>query len=175
MKTFTIQAIHATAKKRPPGYVEDVLAHGTVEGNKVTLSEEAYAALASKYRTRQPKAAKLLPPKVEEVGHGPGTELKALLKRVGIVAAPGCSCNTRAKLMDANELKEPGWCEKNLETICDWLHEEAAKRKLPFLRMAGKILVRKAIRNARKKRQLLPGGLLMSAQTETSHGSNPFP
>lgn len=84
---------------------------------------------------------------------GPGTELKALLKRVGIVASPGCSCNTRAKLMDANELKEPGWCEKNLETICDWLQEEAKKRKLPFLRMAGKILVRKAIRNARKKGQ----------------------
>ena len=93
------------------------------------------------------------PPKVEEVGHGPGTELKALLKRVGIVASPGCSCNTRAKLMDANELKEPGWCEANLETICDWLQEEAKKRKLPFLRMAGKILVRKAIRNARKKGQ----------------------
>jgi hypothetical protein len=91
--------------------------------------------------------------KVEEVGHGPGTELKALLKRVGIVASPGCSCNTRAKLMDANELKEPGWCEKNLETICDWLQEEATKRKLPFFRMAGKILVRKAIRNARKKGQ----------------------
>jgi hypothetical protein len=84
---------------------------------------------------------------------GPGTELKALLKRVGIVASPGCSCNTRAKLMDANELKEPGWCESNLDTICDWLQEEATKRKLPFLRMAGKILVRKAIRNARKKGQ----------------------
>jgi hypothetical protein len=85
--------------------------------------------------------------------HGPGTELKALLKRVGIVASPGCSCNTRAKLMDANELKEPGWCERNLETICDWLQEEATKRKLPFFRMAGKILVRKAIRNTRKKGQ----------------------
>jgi hypothetical protein len=93
------------------------------------------------------------PPKVEEIGHGPGTELKALLKRFGIVASPGCSCTARAKLMDANEFNEPGWCEKNLETICDWLQEEATKRKLPFLRMAGKILVRKAIRNARKKGQ----------------------
>jgi hypothetical protein len=146
MKTFSIHAIHATAKTRPPGYAEDVLSHGTVEGDKVTLSDEAYAALSSKYRGPKTKAAKIEP-------HGPGTELKALLKRVGIVASPGCSCNTRAKLMDANELKEPGWCEKNLETICDWLQEEATKRKLPFLRMAGKILVRKAIRNARKKGQ----------------------
>ena len=153
VKTFTLQAIRHTSTQRPPGYVEDVLSHGTVEGDKVTLSEEAYAALSSKYRSPQPKAAKHRPPKVEEVGHGPGTELKALLKRVGIVASPGCSCNTRAKLMDANEFNEPGWCEKNLETICDWLQEEATKRKLPFLRMAGKILVRKAIRNARKKGQ----------------------
>lgn len=84
---------------------------------------------------------------------GPGTELKALLKKVGIVASPGCSCNTRAKIMDENESKEPGWCEKNLETICDWLQEEATKRKLPFVRMAAKILVRQAIRNARKKGQ----------------------
>lgn len=85
--------------------------------------------------------------------HGPGTELKALLKKVGITASPGCSCNARAKLMDTNELKEPGWCESNLETICDWLQEEATKRKLPFVRMAAKILVRQAIRNARKKGQ----------------------
>ena len=105
------------------------------------------------YPSKPKPNAKPRPPKIEDIGHGPGTELKALLKRVGIVASPGCSCNTRAKLMDANELKEPGWCEANLETICDWLQEEATKRKLPFLRMAGKILVRKAIRNARKKGQ----------------------
>jgi hypothetical protein len=150
MHTFSISAVRAFAAKRPPGYVDDVLSHGTVEGDKVTLSDEAYAELVAKYRGQSavsPKQIKEPPP------HGPGTELKALLKRVGIVASPGCSCNTRAKLMDANELKEPGWCEKNLETICNWLQEEATKRKLPFLRMAGKILVRKAIRNARKKGQ----------------------
>lgn len=53
--------------------------------------------------------------------------------------------------MDENEAKEPGWCEKNIETICDWLQEEAIKRKLPFLRTAGKILIRKAISNYKKK------------------------
>lgn len=84
---------------------------------------------------------------------GPGTELKALLANVGITAKPGCSCNARARVMDTMEAKEPGWCEANLETICDWLQEEATKRKLPFVRMAAKILVRQAIRNARKKGQ----------------------
>jgi hypothetical protein len=85
--------------------------------------------------------------------HGPGTELRALLSMIGITSSPDCQCNQRARFMDEIELKEPGWCESNLETICDWLQEEATKRNLPFLRMAGKILVRKAIRNARKKGQ----------------------
>jgi hypothetical protein len=84
---------------------------------------------------------------------GPGTELKALLSMIGITSSPDCQCNQRARFMDEIEVKEPGWCESNLETICDWLQEEATKRNLPFLRMAGKILVRKAIRNARKKGQ----------------------
>jgi hypothetical protein len=151
MITLSLASLSKTALSRPAGYLDDVLSRAQVDGDKVKLSPDSYRLLVKKYRN--PKAAKTRPPKVEEIGHGPGTELKALLKRVGIVASPGCSCNARAKLMDANELKEPGWCEANLETICDWLQEEATKRKLPFLRMAGKILVRKAIRNARKKGQ----------------------
>jgi hypothetical protein len=153
-----VRRIRETAALRPSGYVEDVLSRGTIihiDGHEVLeITEEALEELRAKYAKFPPP-----PPLNAEVTAssdttgGPGTELKALLKRVGIVASPGCSCNTRAKLMDANELKEPGWCENNLETICDWLQEEATKRKLPFLRMAGKILVRKAIRNARKKGQ----------------------
>lgn len=87
------------------------------------------------------------------IGRGPGTELKALLKKIGIVASPGCPCNARAAEMDDKEAKEPGWCEKNIEQICDWLQEEAAKRHLPFLRAGAKVLIRRAISNARKKGQ----------------------
>lgn len=153
MITLSLASLSKTALSRPAGYLDDVLSLAQLDGDKVTLSPESYRLLVRKYRGPQPKAAKPRPPKIPEVGHGPGTELKALLKKVGIVATPGCSCNTRAKLMDTNELKEPGWCEKNLETICDWLQEEATKRKLPFVRMAAKILIRQAIRNARKKGQ----------------------
>ena len=153
MKIFTLQAIRNTATKRPPGYVEDVLSRGTVEGDKVTLSDEAYAELVAKYRGPSAVVPKSIKERPLPPPPGPGTELKALLKKVGITASPGCSCNKRAQLMDENESKEPGWCEANLETICDWLQEEATKRKLPFVRMAAKILVRQAIRNARKKGQ----------------------
>ena len=42
------------------------------------------------------------------------------------------------------------WCEDNIDIIVGWLKEEANKRKLPFIDMAGKILVKRAISNARK-------------------------
>jgi hypothetical protein len=69
------------------------------------------------------------------------------LARVGIKASQGCSCNTRARLMDA---RGPAWCEANVEEIVGWLREEATKRGLPFVDMAGRMLVRRAIANARK-------------------------
>ncbi len=78
---------------------------------------------------------------------GPGTELKALLSRVGITSTAGCSCNAKAKAMDEKGI---AWCEENVETICDWLQEEATKRKLPFVRLAGKALIHMAIRRAKK-------------------------
>lgn len=149
--TLSLTSLTNTAQKRPQGYLQDVLSRAEVDGDKVTLTPDQYQLLVAKYRPavtpRSIKERPLPPPP------GPGTELKALLKKVGITASPGCSCNKRAQVMDANESKEPGWCEANLETICDWLQEEATKRKLPFIRMAAKILVRQAIRNARKKGQ----------------------
>lgn len=81
---------------------------------------------------------------------GPGTELKKLLSRIGIVATPNCSCNARAKRMDIEEAREPGWCTAHLDEIVGWLREEATKRKLPFLDVAGRVLVRRAISNARR-------------------------
>jgi len=79
---------------------------------------------------------------------GPGVELKALLKTIGIVASPNCSCNKRAKIMDE---KGCDWCAEHIEEIDGWLAEEAKKRKLPYLSLAGKTLIRLAIHRARKK------------------------
>jgi hypothetical protein len=79
--------------------------------------------------------------------HGPGTELKKLLGRVGITATPDCSCNARAAEMDRQGVE---WCEANLDTIVGWLREQATARGLPFLDVAGRMLVRRAISNARR-------------------------
>jgi hypothetical protein len=78
---------------------------------------------------------------------GAGTELKKLLKKVGITASPTCSCNAKARTMDENGIE---WCENNINTIVNWLKEEATKRKLPFVEIAGRLLVKRAIRNAKK-------------------------
>jgi hypothetical protein len=79
--------------------------------------------------------------------HGPGTELKKLLAKVGITATPDCACNARAAEMDRQGVE---WCEANIDTIVGWLREQAEARGLPFLDMAGRMLVRRAISNARR-------------------------
>jgi hypothetical protein len=53
--------------------------------------------------------------------------------------------------MDEEEAREPGWCEAHLDEIVGWLREEATKRGLPFLDAAGRVLIRRAISNARKE------------------------
>ena len=57
---------------------------------------------------------------------GPGTELKRLLAAVGLRVDGSCSCNRRAREMDRRGV---AWCRANLETIVDWLREEAQRRK----------------------------------------------
>ena len=84
--------------------------------------------------------------------HGPGAELKKLLAGwpFYITALPDCPCNARAAEMDRQEQQSPGWCEANIDTIVGWLREQAEARGLPFLDVAGRMLVRRAIRNARR-------------------------
>ena len=86
------------------------------------------------------------PPPEPAPTHGPGTELKKLLKLIGITASPDCSCNARARLMDERGIE---WCEANIDEIVGWLREEASKRGLPFVDMAGRMIVCTAIRRAK--------------------------
>ena len=85
--------------------------------------------------------------KPRPLGYGPGTELKRLLGRIGIKAEPGCKCTARAEEMDRRGCD---WCAANVPLIVGWLREEATKRGLPFVDVAGRVLVRRAISNARR-------------------------
>jgi hypothetical protein len=90
-------------------------------------------------------------PALQAIPHGPGTELKALLAGwpFRIVATADCKCTSRANYMDA---KGCDWCEspEGLAEIMGFLREAAEERGLPFVDMAGRMLVRRAIANARK-------------------------
>jgi hypothetical protein len=77
---------------------------------------------------------------------GPGSELKKLLRRIGIDPTPTCSCNARALEMDS---RGAAWCRENLETIVGWLREEAERRGLPFVEIAARGLVKLAIRRSK--------------------------
>lgn len=86
--------------------------------------------------------------KALDIGDGPGTELKKLLKIIGITASPTCGCNAKAKHMNEMGVE---WCEENIETIVDWLKEESKKRHIPFFRYPAKKIINLAIHRARKK------------------------
>jgi len=81
--------------------------------------------------------------------HGPGTELSKLLKRLGISPTPTCACRAMQQKMDAwgcDECEQP----ERIDEVVAVMRAEAEARGLPFLDMAGRMLVRRAIANARK-------------------------
>lgn len=99
---------------------------------------------------RQPKPGLVSEPPPEPAPtHGPGTELKKLLAGwpLRITYTPDCPCRSHAAQMDAWGCDE---CERRIDEIVGWLREEAHKRGLPFVDVAGRMLVRRAIRNARR-------------------------
>jgi hypothetical protein len=81
--------------------------------------------------------------------HGPGTELSKLLKRLGIEPTPTCSCRAKAQQMDmwgCDEASKP----ERIDEVVAVMRAEAEARGLPFLDIAGRLLVRRAISNARR-------------------------
>jgi hypothetical protein len=81
--------------------------------------------------------------------HGPGTELSKLLKKIGIEPTPTCSCRAKAAQMDAWGCDECSKAER-IEEVVGVMREEAKARGLPFIDAVGRMLVKRAIHNARK-------------------------
>jgi hypothetical protein len=100
----------------------------------------------------RPETPIVIWPKTDDEGKpcGAGQELKAILASIGITSTENCSCNAMAAKMDAIG---PDECEKIMEEILDWLHEQAKARQFEkfFFRPAVKIAVKQAIKRARKK------------------------
>jgi len=136
----TCHRSHLESRCRERGYTLDEVMPCVVSqaGDEWTIDTE-HAAYP-----REPKPGHEPPSPTQ----GPGTELKKLLKTwLRIEASPDCSCNARARTMDERGIE---WCEANIDEIVGWLREEATKRGLPFLDAAGRMLVMRAIHNAKR-------------------------
>lgn len=96
------------------------------------------------------------PPLITADSGGPGTELKRLLGRLGIQSGSACACNRHAIEMNRLGVEGCSLVEKQTE-IVDWLEAEAETRGMPFNRLAGRLLVRAAVRAARRA-QIRHGG-----------------
>ena len=96
-----------------------------------------------------PRVSRLPPPEPAPTPRGPGTELSKLLKRFGIEPTPTCQCRAKAQQMD---LWGPDECERpeRIDEVVAVMRTEATARGLPFLDIAGRLLVRRAIQNARR-------------------------
>ncbi len=81
---------------------------------------------------------------------GAGTELKNLIARFGFKPGINCKCGQHIREMDQNGLD---WCSENIGTITEWLREEAQRAKLPFTEIGAKLLIKRAISNAKKKQK----------------------
>lgn len=81
--------------------------------------------------------------------HGPGTELAKLLKRLGVNPTPTCQCRGKQQQMDAWGCDESSRPER-IDEVVAVMRAEAEARGLPFLDFAGRLLVRRAISNARR-------------------------
>jgi len=145
---ITCHRSHLEARCADRGYTLDEVMPCVVaqNGDEWTIDVEHPAY------PRHPKPG-FVPPQPEPPppSHGPGTELKALLAGwpFYIVSSPDCKCNARARYMDD---KGCDWCESDegMAEILGFLREAAAERGLPFLDAAGRLLVKRAIANARK-------------------------
>jgi hypothetical protein len=150
---ITCHQSHLEARCRERGYTlnEVMLCVVAQDGDEWTIDVDHPAY------PRHPKpgfvASQPTPqPAPQAIPHGPGTELKALLAGwpFYIVSTPDCKCNQRARYMDAQGCD---WCEspEGMAEIMGFLREAAEERGLPFLDLPARLLVKRAISNARRK------------------------
>lgn len=127
-----------------PRLAEDIVAAAIKDGSHYYLDDAAWDRIRERHLPAEKRPVVFATSKKRE---GPGAHLKRLLQKIGITATPNCSCNARAAMMD---FRGPEWCEAHIDEIVGWLRDEAAKRGLPFIDAAGRLLVKRAIKSARK-------------------------
>jgi len=137
---------HLAARCRQRGYTLDEVRACIVSEDEATITvDETHPAYPAK-----PKPGFVPPVPTPPVpSSGPGTELSKLLKRFGIEPTPTCKCRAKAAQMNAwgcDECAKP----ERIDEVVAVMREEAKARSLPFLDLPARLLVRRAISNARR-------------------------
>jgi hypothetical protein len=89
----------------------------------------------ARYQRLWTQAADPRPKKAQAPIDGPGTELRRLLKELGVTEFAGCGCANKAKQMNAWGV---AGCREHFAEIRTWLDEAAAKASwLDKIRAAG--------------------------------------
>ena len=78
---------------------------------------------------------------------GPGAHLASLLGRLGLSETADCKCKAYAAQMDKWGVDG---CSDRIMEIVSWLRTAAENRGLPFVDFVGRMLVNRAIANARR-------------------------
>jgi hypothetical protein len=129
------------------------LGYSDVELNEFVAGSEGQWIFVDISNPFFPRLPRVLLHEVDSLppSHGPGAELKALLAGwpFRMVASGDCKCTSRARYMDEQGCD---WCEspEGMTEIMGFLREAAEERGLPFLDLPARLLVRRAIANARK-------------------------
>lgn len=141
MKRFSIARLNEVAKDRKPGYLDAVMAAASsVTDTHVEMDDASYRRIRRQYATRILVKAKK---------NGPGFILKSMLESMGIKASKTCKCNKMARQMDDWGPEES---MRHIEEIVDVMQETAKKRGLPFVRTAGRAMVRLACWRAKRSK-----------------------
>lgn len=140
MKILYLSDLKLVEKNKPEGYIQDIISNcvENVDDEIFVLDDKVYRNLCIKYKKNE----------------GVGFELKNLLKSVGIKIEEDSFIDK--KLSDINNLGID-WCEFNTKVILYWLEVEAKQRKIPYIRIVGKMFLSKAIKNAKGKKNINNG------------------
>ena len=134
MKILHLSDLKLVESNKPEGYITDIINNclENIDNEIFVLEDEVYKNLCEKYKKNE----------------GVGFELKKMFSSVGIKIEENSFIDK--KLIDMNNLGI-GWCELNQKIILYWLELEAKERKIPFVRIVGRMLLLKAIKKAKDK------------------------
>lgn len=126
--------LQQASNTKPAGYFAEVMECRVSETEThIAIKDEDYQRLRLKYSGTKGLV---------------GTELKKLISWFPVPGKNGCrKCQSLERRMNN---WGPDTCETKMDFILKKLSVAAARRKIPFSKMLVKILVRKAIRSARR-------------------------